>query len=83
MSHEIVMPNLGFDSQESRLIEWLKRPEDAFERARTGVGPTFIELKTYRYRGHSRTDMNPYRPDGELEQWVEAIQSAIRDIVQN
>jgi TPP-dependent pyruvate/acetoin dehydrogenase alpha subunit len=27
-------------------------------------------LKTYRYRGHSRTDTGPYRPEGELEQWM-------------
>jgi pyruvate dehydrogenase E1 component alpha subunit len=26
-------------------------------------------MKTYRYRGHSRTDPAKYRPEGELERW--------------
>jgi pyruvate dehydrogenase E1 component alpha subunit len=41
----------------------------AAERARDGAGPTLIEAKTYRYRGHSRTDPARYRPAGELERW--------------
>jgi pyruvate dehydrogenase E1 component alpha subunit len=41
----------------------------AVAHARAGEGPTLLELKTYRYRGHSRTDTGPYRPEGELEQW--------------
>lgn len=41
----------------------------AVERARAGDGPTLIEAKTYRYRGHSRTDPAKYRPEGELERW--------------
>jgi pyruvate dehydrogenase E1 component alpha subunit len=28
-------------------------------------------MKTYRYRGHSRTDPAAYRPDGELSRWLE------------
>lgn len=32
MSDSIVMPNLGFDSQESRLVEWLKQPGDPVKR---------------------------------------------------
>jgi pyruvate dehydrogenase E1 component alpha subunit len=35
------------------------------------VGPTLIEAKTYRFRGHSRTDPATYRPEGELEAWLE------------
>ena len=34
-------------------------------------GPTLLEMKTYRYRGHSRTDPAKYRPDGELDRWKE------------
>src|SRR5262249_1432044 len=43
----------------------------AVSRARAGEGPTLLEMKTYRYRGHSRTDPAKYRAEGELERWKE------------
>lgn len=43
---------------------------DAAKRARAGDGPSFLEMKTYRYRGHSRTDPASYRPAGELDAWM-------------
>jgi TPP-dependent pyruvate/acetoin dehydrogenase alpha subunit len=43
----------------------------AVARARAGEGPAFIEAMTYRYKGHSRSDPGAYRPDGELEAWME------------
>ncbi len=42
----------------------------AVERARAGKGPTLLEMKTYRYSGHSRSDPATYRRAGELEQWL-------------
>jgi pyruvate dehydrogenase E1 component alpha subunit len=42
---------------------------DAVERARDGQGPTLIESKTYRIRGHSRSDRNRYRTKEEIEAW--------------
>jgi TPP-dependent pyruvate/acetoin dehydrogenase alpha subunit len=44
---------------------------EAVARARAGDGPSLLEMKTYRYRGHSRTDPAKYRPDGELARWQE------------
>ncbi|MCC7107254.1 MAG: pyruvate dehydrogenase (acetyl-transferring) E1 component subunit alpha [Chloroflexi bacterium] len=45
----------------------------AVDRARRGDGPTLIEAKTYRYRGHSegidRILSRPYRPESEVEAW--------------
>jgi TPP-dependent pyruvate/acetoin dehydrogenase alpha subunit len=43
----------------------------AGQRARAGDGPTLIEALTYRHKGHSRSDPARYRPDGELEAWLE------------
>jgi len=44
---------------------------EALDRARSGDGPSLLELKTYRYAGHSRADTAPYRPEGEFEEWFE------------
>jgi TPP-dependent pyruvate/acetoin dehydrogenase alpha subunit len=41
----------------------------AVARARAGEGPTLLEVKTYRYRGHSRTDPARYRSAEELQSW--------------
>jgi pyruvate dehydrogenase E1 component alpha subunit len=42
---------------------------EATERARSVEGPTLIEAKTYRTRGHSRSDRNRYRSREEIEAW--------------
>ncbi|HEY6022987.1 MAG TPA: thiamine pyrophosphate-dependent dehydrogenase E1 component subunit alpha [Pseudolabrys sp.] len=41
----------------------------AFDKARSGSGPSLIECLTYRHSGHSRADPAKYRPEGELERW--------------
>jgi pyruvate dehydrogenase E1 component alpha subunit len=42
---------------------------EAAERARSGCGATFIEAKTYRWRGHYEGDPQVYRPAEEIEAW--------------
>lgn len=42
----------------------------AVERARKGEGPTLVECKTYRHKGHSRVDPAKYRPKEEVEEWL-------------
>jgi pyruvate dehydrogenase E1 component alpha subunit len=43
---------------------------EAVNRARQGEGPTLIECKTYRQKGHSRFDPAAYRPKNEVEEWL-------------
>ncbi|HXM76183.1 MAG TPA: thiamine pyrophosphate-dependent enzyme, partial [Thermoanaerobaculia bacterium] len=63
--HQI--PGIIVDGQDVAAVH--RVTAEAAERARTGGGPTFLEMKTYRYRGHSRSDPAKYRPEGELERW--------------
>lgn len=61
------MPGVIVDGQDvDRVYE---ATSEAVGRARRGDGPSLLEMKTYRYRGHSRSDPAKYRPQGELERW--------------
>ena len=61
------MPGVIVDGQDVAAVRDVV--EAALARARSGEGPTLIEGKTYRYRGHSRTDPAKYRKEGELDEW--------------
>jgi acetoin:2,6-dichlorophenolindophenol oxidoreductase subunit alpha len=61
------IPGVVVDGQDVEAV--FATMTEAVGRAREGEGPTLVEAKTYRYRGHSRTDPANYRPEGELEQW--------------
>jgi pyruvate dehydrogenase E1 component alpha subunit len=43
--------------------------KEAVDRANRGEGPTFIEAKTYRYRGHYEGDPQVYRTQEEIQSW--------------
>ncbi len=62
------MPGRTVDGQD--LDEVIAAVSCAVERARSGGGPTLLEMKTYRYTGHSRSDPALYRPEGELDAWL-------------
>jgi pyruvate dehydrogenase E1 component alpha subunit len=63
------MPGVVVDGQDIDVVN--AAVNEAIDRARGGGGPTLLEMKTYRYRGHSRADPARYRPEGELERWKE------------
>ena len=63
------MPGIIVDGQDVEAVH--AATQKAAKRARNGEGPTLLELKTYRYRGHSRSDTAPYRAPGELEEWLQ------------
>ena len=62
-----------------------KAIERAVRRAREGGGPTFLEIKTYRYRGHSMSDPAKYRSKEELEEYREKdpINQVLKTITDN
>jgi acetoin:2,6-dichlorophenolindophenol oxidoreductase subunit alpha len=62
------IPGVIIDGQDAEVV--YAAMKQAVERAQAGQGPTLVEAKTYRYRGHSRTDPAPYRRPGELDEWL-------------
>ncbi len=45
---------------------------EALEYIRSGKGPFFLEIETYRFRGHSMGDPERYREQSEVKQWLES-----------
>ncbi|MER3497689.1 MAG: pyruvate dehydrogenase (acetyl-transferring) E1 component subunit alpha [Chitinophagaceae bacterium] len=57
----------------------------AAKRAREKGGPTLLELKTYRYKGHSISDPQKYRSKDEVEEYKgkDPIQQVLKTIYEN
>jgi len=50
-------------------VEVAKVMDKAISHARSGKGPYFLEMKTYRYRGHSMSDAQKYRTKAEVAEY--------------
>ena len=61
------IPGVVVDGMDVRAV--YHAAQTAVELAREGKGPTLIECKTYRFRGHSRFENPSYRSKQELEEW--------------
>jgi pyruvate dehydrogenase E1 component alpha subunit len=61
------MPSFAVDAMDVEEVHHAMA--EAAERARAGEGPTLLELRTYRYKGHSMSDPAKYRTKEELEEY--------------
>ncbi len=61
------MPNSAVDGMEVEIVH--EAISEAADHVRSGKGPYFLEIKTYRYRGHSVSDPAKYRGKDELEKY--------------
>jgi len=63
------MPGVTIDGND--VIAVYEAAFEALRRAREGLGPSLIECKTYRHRGHFEGDPCVYRNKAELDDWLE------------
>ncbi len=76
------MPSFPVDAMS--VVEVHHAFAEAAERARKGDGPTLLELRTYRYKGHSMSDPAKYRTKEEVEEYrlkdpIEQVRKLILD----
>ncbi len=74
------MPSEAVDGMHPMAVH--KAIETAADRARKGKGPTFLEIRTYRYKGHSMSDPQKYRTKEEVESYkkLDPIEQVLDDI---
>ncbi|MDH5191427.1 MAG: pyruvate dehydrogenase (acetyl-transferring) E1 component subunit alpha [Gammaproteobacteria bacterium] len=61
------IPSEQVDGQDVEVV--YAAAQKAINHVRSGKGPYFLELMTYRYRGHSMSDSNAYRAKDEERVW--------------
>jgi pyruvate dehydrogenase E1 component alpha subunit len=77
------IPGITVDGND--VLAVIEASQEAVDRARGGAGPTLIECKTYRHKGHSRVDPAKYRPKEEVEQWLakDPLKRFRKELLQN
>ena len=76
------MPSFAVDGMRPEAVH--EAIEEAAARARRGDGPTLLDIRTYRYKGHSMSDPQKYRSKEEVAEWQEKdpinhVEKVIRD----
>ena len=76
------MPSFAVDGMNVEAVH--EAVAEAADRARRGDGPTLLEMRTYRYKGHSMSDPQKYRTKEELEEYkqrdpVEQVLATIQE----
>jgi pyruvate dehydrogenase E1 component alpha subunit len=64
-----LIPNSRIDGMD--VLQVRETALDVIEKIRSGGGPYFLEIITYRYRGHSMGDPERYRQSDEVKRWQE------------
>lgn len=82
LGHAYDMPSFQVDGMSCETVH--EAIASAAERARKGEGPTLLEMKTYRYRGHSMSDPAKYRSKEEVEEYkrldpIEQVITTLKD----
>jgi len=77
------MPSFQVDGMKCETVH--DAIQQAAEKARSGEGPTFLEIKTYRYRGHSMSDPATYRSKEEVADYkkIDPIETTKASIIAN
>ncbi len=77
------MPGVVVDG--NSIADVAEAVDDAIARARRGEGPSLVECKTYRTKGHSRSDRNRYRTKEEIEMWKmrDPIPAFVKELIDN
>lgn len=76
------MPSFAVDGMNCESVH--TAVEEAAERGRRGDGPTFLEIRTYRYKGHSMSDPAKYRSKEEVEEYKQKdpIETTLKTILE-
>lgn len=83
LGSSFLMPSATVDGMRPETV--CEAIEIAAERARSGNGPTLLDIKTYRYKGHSMSDPQKYRTKEEVAEYQEKdpIEHVLRKIREN
>jgi pyruvate dehydrogenase E1 component alpha subunit len=77
------IPSMPVDGMSVEAVH--KAFENTVENVRNGAGPAFLEIRTYRYKGHSMSDPAKYRSKEEVEAYKEKdpVETVLKTILEN